>query len=92
MIPHSFVQDCLKSGNHYKLIEVLNDYYSTMSEPYEMQSFEMRAFPKAFIIGLMQELEKLSAKKDVEEQNLSAYLMVWQNCGYIGLEKIRHLP
>ena len=84
MTPHDFVETNLKNGGEKILVENLRDFYSTMRSPDDLQSFEIRSFAKAFVMGLIQQLGNGECS---DEELRSAYVKIWKDCGYFGIDR-----
>ncbi len=82
MNPHDFVKKNMNEQGSELLLDHLRKYYSSMQNPDSFRSLEMRSFAKAFIMGLIQNLGN-----GRNQEISSAYLRVWEDCGYFGIDR-----
>jgi len=85
--PHSYVQSTINRGDFPALIRLLNAYSSTMSKPDELRAFEIRSFSDIFIFVLICELKKAQVSPGSNRATLDAFLTVWEQCGYFGIDR-----
>ncbi len=83
MNAHDFICEKLKTNDNEIIIKCLRDYFSKLKSPDDLQAFESRSFSRAFIMGLIQQLSEGECSTP---ELRSAYLKVWADCGYFGID------